>query len=220
MIHSNIGTEKLHFRRAGRVRVRRLRQLCHHIWPGADTPQLQTAHLGGVASTNAVRRIPITLVGSMRVAFPALVLACCIRLCNRNPIFTTDCRPPLHDRGTGVIDDRCVCVLGLLGLQARALSFQRASFDRRTAAEMVAQSAERVRANHMGLVSGSYAGTFTRHSDTDWIHRMRCVHPGATCGPRSGSMVCRVSPSQPGVGRVFSMEPIRSALDSGFDRLA
>ena len=37
-------------------------------------------------------------------------------------------------------------VLGLLGLQARALSFQRDSFDRRTAAEMVAQLAERIRA--------------------------------------------------------------------------
>ena len=47
-------------------------------------------------------------------------------------------------------------VLGLLGLQARALSFQRDSFDRRTAAEMVAQLAERMRANHIGLVSGAY----------------------------------------------------------------
>ena len=42
-------------------------------------------------------------------------------------------------------------VLGLLGLQARALSFQRDSFDRRTAAEMVTQFAERMRANHLGL---------------------------------------------------------------------
>ena len=47
-------------------------------------------------------------------------------------------------------------VLGLLGLQARALSFQKDSFDRRTAAEMVAQLAERIRANHMGLVNGTY----------------------------------------------------------------
>ena len=47
-------------------------------------------------------------------------------------------------------------VLGLLGLQARALSFQKDSFDRRTAAEMVAQLAERIRANHMGLVNGDY----------------------------------------------------------------
>jgi type IV pilus assembly protein PilV len=48
-------------------------------------------------------------------------------------------------------------VLGLLGLQARALSFQRDSFDRRAAAEMVAQLAERMRANHLGLTSGFYA---------------------------------------------------------------
>lgn len=48
-------------------------------------------------------------------------------------------------------------VLGLLGLQARALSFQRDSFDRRTAAEMVAQLAERMRANHLGVTNGEYA---------------------------------------------------------------
>lgn len=47
-------------------------------------------------------------------------------------------------------------VLGLLGLQARALGFQRDSFDRRTAAEMVAQLGERMRSNHMGLVGGFY----------------------------------------------------------------
>jgi len=51
-------------------------------------------------------------------------------------------------------------VLGLLGLQARALSFQRDSFDRRTAAEMVAQLAERIRANHIGLVSGAYDANY------------------------------------------------------------
>jgi len=49
-------------------------------------------------------------------------------------------------------------VLGLLGLQARAMSFQRDSFDRRTAAEMVAQLGERIRANHTGLTDGSYGG--------------------------------------------------------------
>jgi type IV pilus assembly protein PilV len=48
-------------------------------------------------------------------------------------------------------------VLGLLGLQARALSFQRDSFDRRTAAEMVNQLSERMRANHLGLTGGFYA---------------------------------------------------------------
>ncbi len=48
-------------------------------------------------------------------------------------------------------------VLGLLGLQARALSFQRDSFDRRTAAEMVSQLTERMRANHLGVTGGFYA---------------------------------------------------------------
>lgn len=47
-------------------------------------------------------------------------------------------------------------VLGLLGLQARALSFQRDSFDRRTAAEMVVQLSERIRANQMGFSDGNY----------------------------------------------------------------
>ena len=73
-------------------------------------------------------------------------------------------------------------VLGLLGLQARALSFQRDSFDRRTAAEMVAQLAERIRANHLGLTSGRYgrptaadlnAGTATPASITP------CATPAA-----------------------------------------
>ncbi len=47
-------------------------------------------------------------------------------------------------------------LLGLLGLQARALSFQKDSFDRRVAAEMVAQLAERMRSNHLGFTGGSY----------------------------------------------------------------
>lgn len=47
-------------------------------------------------------------------------------------------------------------LLGLLGLQARALSFQKDSFDRRSAAEMVAQVAERMRSNHFGLTAGFY----------------------------------------------------------------
>jgi len=47
-------------------------------------------------------------------------------------------------------------VLGLLGLQARALSFQKDSFDRRTAAELVAQLGERMRANHIAFTAGTY----------------------------------------------------------------
>ncbi len=70
-------------------------------------------------------------------------------------------------------------VLGLLGLQARALSFQKDSFDRRTAAEMVAQLAERIRANHMGLVNGDYdsavAPLYHLHPTTPTPHRLLVV---------------------------------------------
>ena len=51
-------------------------------------------------------------------------------------------------------------LLGLLGLQARALTFQKDSFDRKAAAELVAQLAERMRANHLGFLAGTYATTF------------------------------------------------------------
>ena len=47
-------------------------------------------------------------------------------------------------------------LLGLLGLQARALTFQKDSFDRKSAAEMVTQLAERMRANHLGFTAGDY----------------------------------------------------------------
>lgn len=48
-------------------------------------------------------------------------------------------------------------LLGLLGLQARALSFQKDSFDKKSAAELVAQLSERIRANHLGFTGGNYA---------------------------------------------------------------
>ena len=48
-------------------------------------------------------------------------------------------------------------LLGLLGLQARALTFQKDSFNRKAAAEMVSQLAERMRANHLGFTAGNYA---------------------------------------------------------------
>ena len=51
-------------------------------------------------------------------------------------------------------------LLGLLGLQARALSFQKDSFDRKSAAELVAQLGERMRANHLGFLAGNYTTTF------------------------------------------------------------
>lgn len=52
-------------------------------------------------------------------------------------------------------------LLGLLGLQARALTFQKDSFDRKSAAELVAQLAERMRANHLGFTEGDYDLSFT-----------------------------------------------------------
>lgn len=47
-------------------------------------------------------------------------------------------------------------LLGLLGLQARALSFQKDSFDRKAAAELVSNLGERMRANHLAFIAGNY----------------------------------------------------------------
>ncbi len=47
-------------------------------------------------------------------------------------------------------------LLGLAGLQARSMSFQKDSFDRKAAAETAAQIAERVRANYDGFRAGNY----------------------------------------------------------------
>ena len=47
-------------------------------------------------------------------------------------------------------------LLGLAGLQARSMSFQKDSFDRKAAAEIAAQMAERIRANYDGFTAGNY----------------------------------------------------------------
>jgi type IV pilus assembly protein PilV len=47
-------------------------------------------------------------------------------------------------------------LLGILGLQARALSFQKDSFDRKAAAELVAQLSEIMRSNQVGFNEGRY----------------------------------------------------------------
>lgn len=52
-----------------------------------------------------------------------------------------------------------VGLLGLMGMQARALSLQKDSFDRNAAAEMIAQLAERMRANHLGYMDNRYASS-------------------------------------------------------------
>ena len=71
-------------------------------------------------------------------------------------------------------------VLGLLGLQARALSFQKDSFDRRAAAEMVTQLAEVVRTNHFGLMDGKYAvGGFLDAATPTPLLVTPCAVPGA-----------------------------------------
>jgi type IV pilus assembly protein PilV len=50
-------------------------------------------------------------------------------------------------------------LLGLAGLQARSMSFQKDSFDRKAAAEVAAQFTERVRANYDGFRAGNYNRT-------------------------------------------------------------
>ena len=65
-------------------------------------------------------------------------------------------------------------LLGLLGLQARALSYQKDSFDRKAAAELVSNLAERMRANHLAFIAGNYNNDF---DDAD-------ATPGVTaCSP-------------------------------------
>jgi len=50
-------------------------------------------------------------------------------------------------------------LLGLAGLQARSMSFQKDSFDRKAAAEVASQMAERIRANYDGFTAGNYNQT-------------------------------------------------------------
>jgi type IV pilus assembly protein PilV len=57
-------------------------------------------------------------------------------------------------------------LLGLLGVQARALSFQKDAFDRRSAADMASQLGERMRANHIGLIAGAYRASPNPLQDT------------------------------------------------------
>lgn len=48
-------------------------------------------------------------------------------------------------------------LLGLLGLQARALSFQKDSYDGRAAAELASQIGDRMKANMLGFAARNYA---------------------------------------------------------------
>ncbi len=60
-------------------------------------------------------------------------------------------------------------LLGLLGLQARALSYQKDSFDRKAAAELVSNLAERMRANHLGFGDGNYDNDFDDSAATPGV---------------------------------------------------
>jgi type IV pilus assembly protein PilV len=66
-------------------------------------------------------------------------------------------------------------VLGLLGLQARALSYQKDSTDRRSAAELIAKLGEQLRANHRGVADGRYAGLQLDPTDGDPGPVVRCA---------------------------------------------
>jgi type IV pilus assembly protein PilV len=52
-----------------------------------------------------------------------------------------------------------VGLLGLLGMQAKSLSTHRDSFDRKTAAELMSQIGERMRANHLGFMADAYSSS-------------------------------------------------------------
>lgn len=56
-------------------------------------------------------------------------------------------------------------LLGLAGLQARSMTFQKDSFDRKAAAELATQMTERIRANYDGFRAGSYHKTLTQATD-------------------------------------------------------
>jgi type IV pilus assembly protein PilV len=53
-----------------------------------------------------------------------------------------------------------VGLLGLLGLQTKSMSSQKDTFDKKSAAELVAQISERIRANHLGFMDDSYTSAF------------------------------------------------------------
>ncbi len=52
-----------------------------------------------------------------------------------------------------------VGLLGLIGMQARSMSGQKDSFDRKAAAELLGQLTERMRANHLAFMDNAYASS-------------------------------------------------------------
>lgn len=72
-------------------------------------------------------------------------------------------------------------LLGLLGLQARALSFQKDSFDGRAAAELTNQIADRIRANMLGFRDRNYADDMNPPGDVPLVFGA-CGNPAACTG--------------------------------------
>jgi type IV pilus assembly protein PilV len=75
-------------------------------------------------------------------------------------------RPDARQRGLSMIEVLVSLtivafgLLGLAGLQARSMTFQKDSIDRKAGVEMAAQLAERLRANYDGFRQGHYDDTF------------------------------------------------------------
>ncbi len=68
-------------------------------------------------------------------------------------------------------------LLGLLGLQAKSLSGHKDSLDRKTAAELIAVIAEKMRANHLGYMADQYSLNVPINAPTPAI---------ASCGSSGG----------------------------------
>ena len=72
-------------------------------------------------------------------------------------------------------------LLGLLGLQARALTFQKDSFDGRAAAELASQISDRIKANMLGFRDRNYADDMNPPGDAPMAFGA-CGNPAA-CTP-------------------------------------
>lgn len=69
-------------------------------------------------------------------------------------------------------------LLGLLGLQARALTFQKDSFDGRAAAELASQISDRIKANMLGFRDRFYADDMNPPADVPMAFGA-CANPAA-----------------------------------------
>ena len=119
-------------------------------------------------------------------------------------------RAPRRQRGVSLLEVMIsllivgIGVLGLIGMQARAMSNQRDSFDRKAAAELLAQISERMRANHLGFMGNAYLSSLL---------------PGGTITPPGGTGCVTGSPCLPAdlaAADLFAWQTmIRSRLPDG-----